>query len=161
MGLKCINGQEFGRSQVKKGDRVFPNSFRGTTALSKNNKSRNRSTLQRKLQHPRSLPKLSTCLKISTQPNQQKALSCRTAKGMPSGVFTIYVMEIMRKDGVLAAITEERPLDTTSTSIINRFNEIDEKARERIVLNLGEELATFVTSLLMSEATTPAARDKL
>lgn len=70
-------------------------------------------------------------------------------------------MEFVKKNGVLSALTKAAPRDTATTAAVNSFNKTDEKARAHIVLNLGEEPATLVTSLLMSGATTSAIWEKL
>lgn len=67
----------------------------------------------------------------------------------------------MRKDGVLSALTDDAPRDTAIVAAVNRFNKTGEKARAQIVLNLGEEPATLVTSLLMPGAPTRAVWKKL
>lgn len=61
----------------------------------------------------------------------------------------IYVMEMMRKDGDMNALTNDAPGGDASTAVINCFNKTEENAEAHIALNLGEEPATLVTSLLI------------
>lgn len=58
-------------------------------------------------------------------------------------------MEIIRKDGVLGALTEDSMDHIATTAATKRFKKMDEKAQVHIALNLVEEPATLVTSLLM------------
>ena len=77
-------------------------------------------------------------------------------------LWRVYVMELMRKDGVLNLLREDPPdPNTASNGALARFQKEDQKARPHIVLNLGEEPATMITSLLLSGATTEAVWDKL
>lgn len=76
-------------------------------------------------------------------------------------LWRIYVMEMMRNDGVLGALTEDLPTEGSTSEVVNRFKRMDEKARDQIVLNLGEEQATIITSVLTSDGTTNASWDKL
>ena len=70
-------------------------------------------------------------------------------------LWSIYVMEILRKDNVLHVLTEEISEDASQAQR-NRFAQDDRKARAHVVLNLGEEPATLITALLLADAT---ARD--
>lgn len=82
------------------------------------------------------------------------------AKGY--ALWSIYAMELMRKDGVLHVLTEDPPsAETNSQAVINRWKKQDEKARPHIVLNLGEEPAILVTSILLEGATTKQVWVKL
>lgn len=56
-------------------------------------------------------------------------------------------MELLHRDGVLAALTEDFPDDDAHGPAIDRFKKMGENARAHIVLNLGEEPATLRTSL--------------
>lgn len=63
---------------------------------------------------------------------------------------------------VLHALTDDPPdPDTATTAAVNKFQKDDAKARPHIVLNLGEEPATILTSLLLSGATTKVVWRKL
>lgn len=59
----------------------------------------------------------------------------------------------MRKDGVLYVLTQDKPNTSTDKAAqINRFNGDNHMDHHHIVINLGEESETIVTSLLMSDA---------
>ena len=66
----------------------------------------------------------------------------------------------MRKDNVLHVLTEDLP-ENASQSATTRFMADDRKARAHVVLNLGEEPATLITSLLMADASTKEVWKKL
>lgn len=65
-------------------------------------------------------------------------------------------MELMRKEGVLGTLVEDAPEHKETKTVINRFKKNDEKARAHIVLNLAQQPATFLTSLIMSGDTSRA-----
>lgn len=68
----------------------------------------------------------------------------------------------MRKVGVLHALIEDPPNpDTSTVASVNKFKKDDEKAITHIVLNLREETATLLTTLLISCATTKVVWRKL
>ena len=82
------------------------------------------------------------------------------AKGF--ALWRLYVMEMMRKYGVLYVLNAEPPrAGISSTESISRSKGDDEKERPHIVLNLEEEPSTLITSLLMNEETTKEVWDKL
>ena len=82
------------------------------------------------------------------------------AKGFE--LWRLYVMDMMRKDGVLHLLNAEPPrAGMSSIESTSRFKRDDEKERRHIVLNIGEEPSNLVTSLLMNEATTKQVWDKL
>ena len=92
--------------------------------------------------------------------NDHKIPKLQGSKGF--ALWRIYVMELMRKDGVLYVLTQDPPEQETSTqAAVSRFRKDDEKARPHIVLNIGEEPATIITSLLLAGATTKAVWEKL
>lgn len=91
--------------------------------------------------------------------NNRKIRKLQNIKGYE--IWRIYIMELMTKDGALGALTEDAPEDTATTTAKNRFKKIDEKDRANIALNLGEEPATLVTSLLMLGDTINTLWDKL
>ena len=77
-------------------------------------------------------------------------------------VWSIYVRELMRNDGVLHVLTEDPPnLETASSASVTKFRKEDAKARPHIVLNLGEEPTTLVTAILLADATTKEVWKKL
>ena len=97
---------------------------------------------------------------VSSVTDGIKIPKLKNSKGF--ALWRIYVMELMRKDGVLHVLTQEPPdADNATQAQINRFQRDDQKARPHIVLNLAEEPATLITSLLMSDGTTKQVRDKL
>ena len=68
-------------------------------------------------------------------------------------------MELMRKDGVLHVLTEDPP--TGPPNMVSKFQKDDQKARTHIVLNIGDEPATLITSILLTGATTKEVWKKL
>lgn len=84
----------------------------------------------------------------------------KNSKGF--ALWRLYVMELMRKDGVLHVLSEDPPNPETSTNtVVSRWKRDDERARPHIVLNLGEEPATLVTSLVISGGTSRQVWQKL
>lgn len=67
----------------------------------------------------------------------------------------------MGKDGVLNDVSEDAPDEGASIATINRFSTMYEKSRAHIVLNLGEEPTTLLTSLQMLGAKTEEVWNKI
>lgn len=77
-------------------------------------------------------------------------------------LWRLYVTELMRRDGVLHVLTESPPDPNSSTAEARaQWLKDDQKARPHIVLNLAEEPATLVTSLLISDASTKEVWERL
>lgn len=59
-------------------------------------------------------------------------------------------MVLLRKKDLFHALNED-PTESESTTVaaVNKFCRADEKACPHIVLNLGEEQASLITSLLL------------
>lgn len=82
--------------------------------------------------------------------------SCKIPKLTNTKAYSLlrtYIMELIRKDGVLNALTENAREERETINVINRFNKMDEKSRSKIFVNLCEQPATLVTSLLMLDGT--------
>lgn len=77
-------------------------------------------------------------------------------------IWRIYVRELLRKDNVLHVLTETPPNpETSNVRAVEAWKKSDLKARPHLVLNLGEEPATLVTSLLLSDASTKQVWERL
>ena len=100
--------------------------------------------------HCNSQPTMSTATSSSDNVKIPKLIN---SKGF--SLWSIYVMEWMRKDGILHILTEDAPDPNDSTSaVLEKYKREDQKDRPHIVLNIWEEPATLITSLLLSSATT-------
>lgn len=61
----------------------------------------------------------------------------------------------MHQGGLLHILTEKSPdLNTSSTAAVNKFRRENQRARPQIGINIGEELATVIISILLSNVTT-------
>ena len=65
----------------------------------------------------------------------------------------------MRKDGVLHVLTDDPP--SGPPNAISKSQKEDQKARPHIFLNIGEEPATLITSILLAGAITKEVWKKL
>lgn len=69
-------------------------------------------------------------------------------------LWRIYVMELLRKKGVLPSLKEDPPdLEKSSPEAVSRLERDDERDLPQIVVNVGEEPKTLITSLLLTDAT--------
>lgn len=83
-----------------------------------------------------------------------------TANGF--SICSIYVPEMVLKDGAIHVLTQDKPGSSTlAVSQNNKWSANNRKARQHIVMNVCEEPVTRLSSFLISDATTKEVRNNL